>query len=466
MNNKLLLFISFNLLLSITLFSQKDSTHFVMTWRTDNPGFSNDSAILINTHSFLTYNYDVDWDDDGIFDTLGVTSDLLIQYPSPGIYTVRIRGIYPSINSLSDPDKMIAIEQWGTTIWTRLIRAFINCRNITSNATDVPDLSSVTSLDAMFLGAIFFNGNLSNWDVSNINKMRLIFGDAAQFNSDISSWNVSNLTDARNMFSGASSFNQNIGNWDVSSVLNMQGMFYDATAFDQDISNWNVSRVKNMNSMFNNATNFSHDISIWNVDSVTNMGNMFANALAFNHEIGNWNTRSLTNLSNMFNGAINFNHDIGKWNIQNVTNMNQVVDNSGLSIANYDSLLIGWQAQPHTLNLAFGGSGLDYCLGDSARTILISDGWTFSGDTLNCIMVGIDETQIENKFKVYPNPTTDYIQIESDISIDEVHIYSILGNLVKTEKSNIIDFTNLPTGQYIIEIKAGSAIERRKVVKN
>ena len=62
-------FLLFLLAGSVDLFSQKDSTDFVFTWRTYNPGISYDSSITIRTQVFLPFDFDVDWDNDGIFDT-------------------------------------------------------------------------------------------------------------------------------------------------------------------------------------------------------------------------------------------------------------------------------------------------------------------------------------------------------------------------------------------------------------
>ena len=50
---------------TFNLFSQNE---FITTWKTDNPGGSNNSSITIPTFSGETYNYDVDWDNDGYVD--------------------------------------------------------------------------------------------------------------------------------------------------------------------------------------------------------------------------------------------------------------------------------------------------------------------------------------------------------------------------------------------------------------
>ena len=58
---------------------------------------------------------------------------------------------------------------------------------------------------------------------------------------EINNWDVSKVTDMSEMFIGARSFNQPLNNWDVSKVTNMENMFYGAGSFKQPLNKWNVS---------------------------------------------------------------------------------------------------------------------------------------------------------------------------------------------------------------------------------
>ena len=73
---------------------------FITTWKTDNPGVSTDKTILIPTHPDFagSYNYDVDWDNDGVFDEFGIAGDVSHDFGLPGIYTIRIEGNFPKIH--------------------------------------------------------------------------------------------------------------------------------------------------------------------------------------------------------------------------------------------------------------------------------------------------------------------------------------------------------------------------------
>lgn len=74
--------------------------------------------------------------------------------------------------------------------------AFRDTINMEMNATDIPNLSSVTDMFAMFWNAKIMNANTSiaSWDTSNITNMINVFRDTQNFNQDISSWNTSKVT--------------------------------------------------------------------------------------------------------------------------------------------------------------------------------------------------------------------------------------------------------------------------------
>ena len=246
-----------------------------------------------------TYDYDVDCTNDGNYVITGATGNVICDYNMvgfpAGIYTIRIipRGAgntgFPRIkfDTDNDAEKLLTIEQWGTTKWNSMENAFSYCGSLTTiNATDAPDLSGVTDLSAMFRSTYSFTGGNMNWDVSNIKNMSAMFASAAVFNSDLSSWNTSNVTNMFAMFGDAYLFNSNIGKWNVSKVEDMNQMFAFDEAFNQDISfkpglgngggdAWNVGDVKNMRSMFHCAEAFNQDIGNWDTSEVTDMNAMF-----------------------------------------------------------------------------------------------------------------------------------------------------------------------------------------------
>jgi uncharacterized repeat protein (TIGR01451 family) len=394
------------------------SDHFVTSWKTDNPGFSNDTSITISVDNVaFNYLYDVDWNNDGIFDQLGVTGNISHDFGSPGIKTIRIQGDFPHITfkNLIDVEKIISIDQWGTFPWLSMKNAFKSTRNLVINATDTPNLSACSDLSNMFNGAESIGsaselGNW-NWDVSNISDMSAMFVGATSFNQDIGSWNTTNVTNMQSLFRNASSFNQNLSGWDTNSVSDMSFMFAGATVFDQDISTWSTLNVTNMSFMFAGATAFNQDISSWDTSNVIDMSvmfqgassfnqnisswdisaavdvgfmfagaslfnqdisildtsnitvmkGMFSGATSFNQDIGSWDTANVTDMEFMFWRATSFDQDISQWNVEKVSNFNRMFNNVRLSIEKYDALLIGWSTQNLMTDVAFSGGFSVYC---------------------------------------------------------------------------------------------------------
>ena len=216
-----------------------------------------------------------------------------------------------------------------------------------------------------------------------------MFRRARVFNQDLSSWDVSKVTTFQEMFHIASDFDNGgsdgINNWNIktSGSVNMQEMFKNCTSFNQPIGNWDVSWVTNMLQMFNAATSFNQDITGWNVGYVTNMRQMFGTATVFNQDISGWNTTNVTNMEDMFYNTGAFNQDISSWDINQVTVFDDFLRlNTTFTTANYDQLLIGWEAQAPVFSGAINFGTAQYTLGGAAETardsLINTYGWTIS----------------------------------------------------------------------------------------
>jgi LPXTG-motif cell wall-anchored protein len=313
--------------LNCTKATKAANTHFVTTWKTDNPGTSSSTSITIPTTG-TGYSYDVDWDNDGRMDEFGITGNKTHDFGTAGTKTIRIQGNFPRIffNFGGDTQKILSVEQWGAQKWTSMQNAFGSASNLVISASDTPDLSNASSLSRMFMhGASIGNGTGNwNWNTSTITDMSDMFYNNSSFNKDISGWNTSSVVTLSNMFNGANLFNQPLNSWDTSKVTNMSGMFRNASAFNQPLNSWDTSKVTTFSAMFNGASSFNSNITSWNTVSATNMSTMFAGASAFDQPIGAWDTSSVTNMDSMFYGAIVFNQNIGSWNIGSLTSMSQM----------------------------------------------------------------------------------------------------------------------------------------------
>lgn len=372
-----------------------NSTRFITIWKTDNEGVSDDNQITIPGTGT---DYQISWQEVADPENFGSetgTDEHTVTFPSPGTYRVAIGGDFTRIHfgmygldGGGDEKKILEVEQWGTIAWTTMERAFQNASNLVISATDVPDLSQVQSMVAMFqfaekltgdlsgwdvrnvttmsnmfqfagfftsdlsgwdvsnvttMPSMFsfagsFNSDLSGWDVSNASDIRFMFQSAASFTSDLSGWEVSNKASLRSLFEGAALFTSDLSGWDVGNVTDMERLFFNAESFSSDLSGWDVSNVTNMTTMFANAASFTSDLSSWNVSNVTSMRFMFSGAAAFNSDLNNWDVSNVTRMTDLFQGAVSFNGDISGWNVSNVTNMLGMFRDAGL----FDGDLSNW----------------------------------------------------------------------------------------------------------------------------
>jgi surface protein len=135
-----------------------------------------------------------------------------------------------------------------------------------------------------------------------------------------------------------------------------------------------------MKKMFGTADAFNQDISAWNVSNVTDMEQMFYHADAFNQDIGTWDVSKVTTMYGMFFDADAFNQDISTWDVSNVTDMNFMLRGPTLSTANYDALLIAWDALELQDNVSFDAPSSEYTASSVASTarasIISTDIWT------------------------------------------------------------------------------------------
>ncbi|MFV0346389.1 MAG: BspA family leucine-rich repeat surface protein [Bacteroidales bacterium] len=339
----------------------------------------------------------------------------------------------------SNSEKLSTVEQWGTIRWFSMKNAFLGGTSMDVVAIDIPLLDSVRDMSGMFNHCYELVGTpvFDTWKTDSVTDMSFMFSLAKKFNQKIVSWQTGKVRNMQEMFLNAELFNQILNNWDVSSVTDMSGMFAGATSFNQDLSSWDVSKVTNMSTMFasadvfNNggqalnwgnktrnvstmmhmfqdAVSFNQPINDWDVSNVTNMSGMFAGATLFNQNISSWDvssvllmpemffsassfnnkeqpltwgskTANVEEMRGMFQNATSFDQNIGVWDISSLTTAADMFNGATLSVANYDSLLIGWNDQiaigTASTSIQFHGGFSQYCIGKAARVNMIDEGW-------------------------------------------------------------------------------------------
>ncbi|XOV68323.1 MAG: S8 family serine peptidase [Fluviicola sp.] len=102
---------------------------------------------------------------------------------------------------------------------------------------------------------------------------------------------------------------------------------------------------------------------------------------------------------------------------------------------------------------------ISYVSDGSYQVMTINDDGCFALSSPYQVSLSLAEIGIQ-KFKVYPNPTSESIQIQSDEEILDVQCYDLNGRTIELNLSgNKIDVTNMQSGSYILQITtvAGTA---------
>jgi hypothetical protein len=78
-----------------------------------------------------------------------------------------------------------------------------------------------------------------------------------------------------------------------------------------------------------------------------------------------------------------------------------------------------------------------------------------------------NEVFIHNPVTIYPNPTTDVINIVSNETIEQLRLFDLQGRELKFVKNiSLIDLSLLPKGVYLLTIKTDKTFQTQQIIKN
>lgn len=91
----------------------------------------------------------------------------------------------------------------------------------------------------------------------------------------------------------------------------------------------------------------------------------------------------------------------------------------------------------------------------------VSEGFIlgFNNSSLNIISPNIYD------FALYPNPTKDFLNINYNGLIENVEIYTALGQLVLSSYGRRINVSRLPTGHYIVKVITSKGSLSKQIIK-
>ncbi|MEO5644613.1 MAG: T9SS type A sorting domain-containing protein [Bacteroidia bacterium] len=108
-------------------------------------------------------------------------------------------------------------------------------------------------------------------------------------------------------------------------------------------------------------------------------------------------------------------------------------------------------------------------IGFNNITYTYIDGGGCSGTAMDSIYVDLclSINAYENLgWKIYPNPTSGSITIETDMVIESVSIYNVLGDLIQTETEKTFSVEHLSAGVYVLQIKTATGNKTTRIVKD
>ena len=79
--------------------------------------------------------------------------------------------------------------------------------------------------------------------------------------------------------------------------------------------------------------------------------------------------------------------------------------------------------------------------------------------------LSVEPIEINDFVKVYPNPTTDYLFIKSDLNYQST-LYNVAGQRVMQSNTKTFNVIDLPMGVYLLELKSeNNSISTFKIIK-
>ncbi|WP_296382826.1 T9SS type A sorting domain-containing protein [Winogradskyella sp.] len=126
----------------------------------------------------------------------------------------------------------------------------------------------------------------------------------------------------------------------------------------------------------------------------------------------------------------------------------------------------------------------NFVSGDPITGLAVNTTYFWSVDAVNCFgttpgpvwsfttaaELSIEDNEL-NTFSVYPNPTSDVLNIKSSKEIDNITVFNLLGQNVASFKKNditnsSIDLAELSNGLYLVKISAGDTTQTIRVTKD
>lgn len=310
------------------------------------------------------------------------------------------------------------LKQWGKSFNGIQIN-FLNSLNMVITAQDIPDLSNLTTMVAMFQGcsSITTIPNIEKWDVSNKGvSTNAMFRFCTNFiATDLDNFADNIFTTQLAMFGNCSSLNStSISKWRTRG--SMAEAFEGMTSLDQDLSTktvtradtstyiaWDISDCTSLAQLLDVDSGFTGtnpNISNWDTSNIIGIGftriTLFAKINSdmstkqistpnpYNTAYTAWDVSGGTSFVSMFQGNVIFNQNLRTWQLNESTvSLSQIFTSTSVfSNDNYTDTLVGWAVYLYGVenppeNLSLGNTSRGAPLGvlsfQSSRTVNSDD---------------------------------------------------------------------------------------------
>merc|ERR1712086_1080715 len=188
------------------------------------------------------------------------------------------------------------------------------------------DVTIVYALDDYVNGDEDTYGPIENWKTGDVTDGTALLKEVCElvpFDEDISDWDMSSVTTMEAMFEYCHVFDSDISQWDVSKVTSLASTFDEDFVFDADLSGWDVSKNQLLRKTFQYCEDFDRDLSSWDTKKVTDMSFTFEAAFSFNTDLSDWTISKVATFYAMFRGAKNFGQKLS-WNPRNGADTNSM----------------------------------------------------------------------------------------------------------------------------------------------
>lgn len=108
----------------------------------------------------------------------------------------------------------------------------------------------------------------------------------------------------------------------------------------------------------------------------------------------------------------------------------------------------------------------DFLQHGDTTNVLFSPGTKTDGTPFNTL-TGITKIEKSFDFNLYPNPATDQLTIQSEETIDQIEIFNISGQILRSfnSQSKVINIQNLGSGIYFIRLRSDDSFTMKKFIK-